>query len=53
MDRLLRPAAFENAREIGDALIEAFLTPTEEGGVDEIHIVYTRFVSMLTQEPRT
>ena len=39
------------AREIADALIEAFLTPTEEGGVDEIHVVYTRFVSMLTQKP--
>lgn len=39
------------AKEISDALIEAFLTPTEEGGVDEIHIVYTRFVSMMTQRP--
>jgi F-type H+-transporting ATPase subunit gamma len=42
---------FARAREIADALIEAFLTPTEEGGVDEIHIVFTRFVSMLTQRP--
>jgi F-type H+-transporting ATPase subunit gamma len=42
---------YANAREITDALIEAFRTPTEEGGVDEIHIVYTRFVSMLTQTP--
>lgn len=32
-------------------MLEAFLTPTEEGGVDEIHIVYTQFVSMLTQRP--
>ncbi|MBA3529077.1 MAG: F0F1 ATP synthase subunit gamma [Propionibacteriaceae bacterium] len=40
---------YQNAREIADALIGAFLTPTEEGGVDEIHVVYTRFVSMLTQ----
>jgi len=43
--------SFARAREIADALIEAFLTPTEEGGVDEIHIVFTRFVSMLTQKP--
>ena len=43
--------SYSNAREITDALIEAFLTPTEEGGVDEIHVVYTRFVSMLTQTP--
>jgi len=41
--------SFARAREIADALIEAFLKPTEEGGVDEIHIVFTRFVSMLTQ----
>ncbi len=41
---------YAQAREIADALIEAFLKPTEEGGVDEIHVVYTRFVSMLTQK---
>ena len=41
--------SFARARVIADALNEAFLTPTEEGGVDEIHIVFTRFVSMLTQ----
>ena len=38
---------YKEAREIADRLIEAFLTPTEEGGVDEIHVVFTRFVSML------
>jgi len=38
--------------EVADALIAAFLTPVEEGGVDEIHVVYTRFESMLIQEPR-
>ena len=43
--------SYANAREITDALIEAFRTPTEEGGVDEIHVVFTRFVSMLTQTP--
>ena len=42
--------SYADAREITDALIEAFRTPTEEGGVDEIHVVYTRFVSMLTQK---
>lgn len=42
---------YAHAREIADALIAAFLTPTDEGGVDEIHVVYTRFVSMLTQKP--
>jgi F-type H+-transporting ATPase subunit gamma len=42
---------YVNAREITDALLAAYNTPTEEGGVDEIHVVYTDFVSMLTQEP--
>jgi F-type H+-transporting ATPase subunit gamma len=41
---------YAHAREIADELISAFLTPTEDGGVDEIHVVYTRFVSMLTQK---
>jgi F-type H+-transporting ATPase subunit gamma len=42
---------FENAQEIARALIDAFLKESSEGGVDEIHIVYTRFVNMVTQEP--
>ena len=40
---------YRHSREIADVLLEKFLTPTEEGGVDQIHIVTTRFVSMLTQ----
>ncbi|MEO6942564.1 MAG: F0F1 ATP synthase subunit gamma [Terrimesophilobacter sp.] len=39
------------AHEIGEALVARFLQPAAEGGVDEIHIVYNRFVSMLTQTP--
>ncbi len=42
---------FEIAKEIGDALVEKFIQPSSEGGVDEIHIVYNRFVSMLVQVP--
>ena len=42
---------FETAQEIGEALVAKFIQPASEGGVDEIHIVYNRFVSMLTQEP--
>jgi F-type H+-transporting ATPase subunit gamma len=42
---------FATAREIGDALLSDFNTPYEDGGVDEIHIVYTRFKSMVVQEP--
>jgi F-type H+-transporting ATPase subunit gamma len=40
---------YEIAKEMGESLIEQFLT--EETGVDEVHVVYTRFRSMLTQEP--
>jgi len=40
-----------NAAEITEALLAAYELPTEEGGVDEIHVVYTEFVSMLTQRP--
>ncbi len=42
---------FENAKEIAETLIDAFLRDTSDGGVDEIHIVYTRFVNTVTQEP--
>ena len=42
---------FSTAKEIGDAVVAKFLQPASEGGVDEIHIVYNRFVSMLIQVP--
>jgi F-type H+-transporting ATPase subunit gamma len=50
---------YENAQEIADQLVTGFLSgtddegddPGEDGilGVDEIHVVYTEFKSMLTQ----
>jgi F-type H+-transporting ATPase subunit gamma len=43
--------AHANATEITNALLEAFELPSDQGGVDEIHLVYTEFVSMLTQQP--
>ncbi|MDO8309439.1 MAG: F0F1 ATP synthase subunit gamma [Actinomycetota bacterium] len=43
---------YADARRIGDDLLAAFMTPIEEGGVDEIHIVYTHFTSMVSQEAR-
>lgn len=49
--------SYENAAEVGETLIEAFLaggedtTPEGTLGVDELHIVYTEFRSMLTQTP--
>jgi F-type H+-transporting ATPase subunit gamma len=39
----------ENARQITETLFEAFSRPADEGGVDQIHLVFTEFVSMLTQ----
>ena len=43
--------SYEAAREIGETLIAAFLDEDGEHAVDEVHLVYTRFRSMLTQEP--
>lgn len=42
---------YSDAREIAQALIDAFLISEDDGGVDEIHIVYTRFKNMVTQVP--
>jgi len=42
----------EDARMIAKALLERFLLRTEDGGADEIHVVYTHFVNMVRQEPR-
>ena len=42
---------YSAAKEVADALIEAFTTAPDEGGVDEIHVVYTRFVNMGVQQP--
>ncbi|NNM45734.1 F0F1 ATP synthase subunit gamma [Knoellia koreensis] len=42
---------FEIAREIGETLVARFVQPEDEGGVDEVHVVFTRFVNMVTQEP--
>lgn len=42
---------FETAKEIADTVIAKFTEDTDEAGVDEIHIVYNRFVSFVTQTP--
>ena len=48
---------YDVARDIGDTLIAAFNNSEDEpiedapDPVDEVHVVYTRFRSMLTQEP--
>ncbi|MDX3187508.1 F0F1 ATP synthase subunit gamma [Streptomyces sp. MN03-5084-2B] len=50
---------YANAVAAGEALVESFMRGVDDDhgnadgitGVDEIHIVYTEFVSMLTQRP--
>ena len=41
--------AYADAKRVAGPLIEAIQLETAEGGVDELHIVYTEFVSMMTQ----
>lgn len=43
--------SYDAALEVGTTLIDAFLDEDGEHAVDEVHVVYTRFRSMLTQEP--
>ncbi|MFI8948509.1 F0F1 ATP synthase subunit gamma [Streptomyces sp. NPDC053750] len=40
---------YADAKKVAAPLIEAIEKETAEGGVDELHIVYTEFVSMMTQ----
>jgi F-type H+-transporting ATPase subunit gamma len=42
---------YADAKAVAAPLIEAIQRDTAEGGVDELHIVFTQFVSMLTQTP--
>jgi F-type H+-transporting ATPase subunit gamma len=47
---------YDAAKEIGEKLIEVFVEGTEAEkaaapGVDEVHVVYTRFITMMTQKP--
>ncbi|MEU0666406.1 F0F1 ATP synthase subunit gamma [Streptomyces lavendulocolor] len=43
--------SYGDAKKVAAPLIEAVTTETAEGGVDELHIVFTEFVSMMTQTP--
>jgi len=42
---------FEVAREIGQRITDDFIKGSEGDGVNEVHVVFTRFVSMVTQDP--
>jgi F-type H+-transporting ATPase subunit gamma len=54
--------SYQNAAAAGDVLVRAFLSGTDDSngdagpdgvpGVDELHIVYTEFRSMMTQTPQ-
>jgi len=41
--------SFEDARRVSAAMLEEFVKGSADGGVDEIHMVFTQFVSMATQ----
>src|SRR5690606_7636463 len=40
------------AQEVADTLLSSFLAPAEEGGVKELHVVFTQFKNMVSQTPR-
>jgi len=42
---------YEIASEIGSRITEDFVKDFDLDGVDEVHVVFTRFVSMVAQEP--
>lgn len=44
---------FHTAEEIAGVLLDAYDRGGDAGGVDEINLVYNRFVSMMTQTPET
>ncbi|MFE2430867.1 F0F1 ATP synthase subunit gamma [Streptomyces sp. NPDC059373] len=43
--------SYADAKSVAAPLIEAVQQDTADGGVDELHIVFTEFVSMMTQSP--
>ena len=42
---------YVNAAEAGQTLVDAFMSEDSEVRLDELHLVYTQFKSMLTQTP--
>jgi len=45
-----RPSG-EHIEEVASVLLDYFLAPADAGGVAEVHIVFTRYVSMVSQVP--
>ncbi len=42
--------SYDDARAVGNAVLEQFIKGGAEGGIDEIHLIYTRFDSMASQK---
>ncbi|MGH3853210.1 MAG: F0F1 ATP synthase subunit gamma [Pseudonocardiaceae bacterium] len=43
---------YQDAAAAGNTLVQAFLAGAQDDGVDELHLVYTEFRSMLVQTPQ-
>ena len=43
----------DTAKEIADTVLEYFTREAADGGVDEIHVIFNKFISMISQEPET
>ncbi|WP_017791778.1 F0F1 ATP synthase subunit gamma [Leucobacter salsicius] len=43
--------SYDTAKEIADAVLEVFGRSADEGGAQEIHLVFNRLVSMVSQVP--
>lgn len=43
--------SFNTAKEVAEALLDAFQRPAAEGGSQEIYLVYNRLISMVSQLP--
>jgi len=42
----------ETAQEVADTLLASFMASAEDGGVKELHVVFTQFRNMVSQTPR-
>ncbi|WP_256789397.1 F0F1 ATP synthase subunit gamma [Frankia sp. AvcI1] len=43
--------SYADAKSVADALIASFVADATDGGVDEIHVVHTEYVSAIAQNP--
>jgi len=38
--------------DVANTILEAYHRPNDQGGVSEVYVVYTRFINLVSQEPR-